>query len=368
LKKIISVVGARPNFMKVAPLHRSIQKYQDSIQHFIVHTGQHYDQAMSKVFFQDLELPNPNVYLGVGSGSHAQQTAKIMVEFEKVVEEQKPDLVVVVGDVNSTLACSLVAAKMGVRIAHVEAGLRSFDRTMPEEINRLTTDALSDFLFVSEPSGIANLRREGTSEDKMFFVGNVMIDSLIHYREKARRSEVPKTLGLKPQEYILVTLHRPSNVDHKLSLQRIIDVLRQLSQRITVVFPIHPRTRKMITQFDMDEAVRSIHSLILTDPLGYLDFLSLMDSSTLLITDSGGIQEETTFLQIPCLTLRENTERPITVEVGTNQLCGKDIESVVSKSLDIMNGKAKQGRVPDLWDGKTGERIVQIIFDKLGVN
>ncbi len=351
--------------MKVAPIHRAFQKYKDSVQHFIVHTGQHYDQAMSKVFFEDLELPNPNVYLGVGSGSHAQQTAKIMVEFEKVIEEQRPDLVLVVGDVNSTLACSLVGAKMGVRVAHVEAGLRSFDRTMPEEINRLATDAVADFLFVSEPSGVKNLKHEGISDEKIFFVGNVMIDSLVHYRQKAKRSEVPKTLGLKPHQYILVTIHRPSNVDQKLSLQRIFSVLQRLSERLTVVFPIHPRTRKMIGQFGMEESVRAIPNLILTDPLGYLDFLSLMDSATVLITDSGGIQEETTYLQVPCLTLRENTERPITVEVGTNQLCGGDLESVVPKCFDVIDGNAKRGTVPELWDGHAAERITEIIASRI---
>jgi UDP-N-acetylglucosamine 2-epimerase (non-hydrolysing) len=351
--------------MKVAPIHRAFQKYTDSVQHFIVHTGQHYDQAMSKVFFEDLELPNPNVYLGVGSGSHAQQTAKIMVEFEKVVEEQKPDLVLVVGDVNSTLACSLVGAKMGVRVAHVEAGLRSFDRTMPEEINRLATDAIADFLFVSEPSGVKNLKHEGIGDEKIFFVGNVMIDSLIYYRQKAKRSEVPKTLGLKPHRYALVTIHRPSNVDQKLSLQQVFSVLRRLSERLTVVFPIHPRTRKMIGQFGMEESVRAIPNLILTDPLGYLDFLSLMDSAAVLITDSGGIQEETTYLQVPCLTLRENTERPITVEVGTNQLCGADLESVVPKCFEVMDGKAKRGTVPELWDGHAAERITEIIASRI---
>lgn len=316
---------------------------------------------MSKVFFEDLELPNPNVYLGVGSGSHAQQTARIMTEFEKVVEEQQPDLVVVVGDVNSTLACSLVAVKMGVRVAHIEAGLRSFDRRMPEEINRLATDAIADFLFVSEPSGVENLKREGIDDEKIFFVGNVMIDSLVHYRQKAKKSEVPKTLGLKARQYILVTIHRPSNVDQKMSLQRMFSVLQRLSERTTVVFPIHPRTRKMMGQFGMEESVRAIPNLVLTEPLGYLDFLSLMDSAAVLITDSGGIQEETTFLKIPCLTLRENTERPITIEVGTNQLCGGDLESVVTKSFEVMDGKANHGTIPELWDGHAAERITEIL-------
>jgi len=347
--------------MKVAPLHRSFRQYKDSIEHFIVHTGQHYDPAMSKVFFDDLELPNPNVYLGVGSGSHAQQTAKIMMEFEKVVDQQRPDLVVVVGDVNSTLACSLVAAKMGVRVAHIEAGLRSFDRRMPEEINRLVTDAIADFLFVSEPSGVKNLKREGIDERKIFFVGNVMIDSLVYYREKAKRSDIPKTLGLSVRQYVLVTIHRPSNVDKQATLQQVFSVLQQLAGRMTVVFPIHPRTRKMLGQFGMEESVRATPNLVLTEPLGYLDFLSLMESAALLITDSGGIQEETTFLKIPCLTLRENTERPITIEVGTNQLCGSNLESVVSKSFEVMDGKAKRGTIPELWDGHAAERTTEIL-------
>lgn len=347
--------------MKVAPLHRSFHKHKDSIEHFIVHTGQHYDPAMSKVFFDDLELPNPNVYLGVGSGSHAQQTAKIMMEFEKVVDQQRPDLVVVVGDVNSTLACSLVAAKMGVRVAHIEAGLRSFDRRMPEEINRLVTDAIADFLFVSEPSGVKNLKREGIDERKIFFVGNVMIDSLVYYREKAKRSDIPKTLGLSVRQYVLVTIHRPSNVDKQATLQQVFSVLQQLAGRMTVVFPIHPRTRKMLGQFGMEESVRATPNLVLTEPLGYLDFLSLMESAALLITDSGGIQEETTFLKIPCLTLRENTERPITIEVGTNQLCGSNLESVVSKSFEVMDGKAKRGTIPELWDGHAAERTTEIL-------
>ena len=358
-------MGARPNFMKVAPIHRAFQKYKDSIQHFIVHTGQHYDQAMSKVFFVDLELPNPNVYLGVGSASHAQQTAKIMMEFENVVEEQQPDLVVVVGDVNSTLACSLVAAKMGVRVAHIEAGLRSFDRRMPEEINRLVTDSIADYLFVSEPSGMENLKHEGIDDKKIFFVGNVMIDSLVHYREKAKKSDVPKTLGLNSQKYVLVTIHRPSNVDHKMNLQQVFSVLQKLAERMTVVFPIHPRTRKMLGQFGMEDSVKATPNLILTEPLGYLDFLSLMESAALLITDSGGIQEETTYLQIPCLTLRENTERPITIEVGTNQLCGSDLGSVVQKSFEVMDGKAKNGSIPELWDGRAAQRITEIIATKV---
>ncbi|MGB2869345.1 MAG: UDP-N-acetylglucosamine 2-epimerase (non-hydrolyzing), partial [Bacteroidota bacterium] len=284
MKKIVSVVGARPNFMKVAPLHRALRDYRDSMHHVIVHTGQHYDRAMSKVFFEDLELPNPDVYLGVGSGSHAQQTAKVMVEFEKVLEQQKPDLVVVVGDVNSTLACSIVGAKMEIPVAHVEAGLRSFDRTMPEEINRLVTDSVSNFLFVSEPSGMANLKREGIAEEKMFFVGNVMIDSLVYYRAKAARFETAKKLGLRAKEFTLVTLHRPSNVDEKDGLEKILTIFERLSQKTTVVFPVHPRTRKMLTQFGLDKKAEGIKRLILLEPIGYLEFLNLMEQAQLILT------------------------------------------------------------------------------------
>jgi UDP-N-acetylglucosamine 2-epimerase (non-hydrolysing) len=351
--------------MKVAPLHKALLKYNDKIRHLIVHTGQHYDEAMSKVFFDDLELPKPDFYLGVGSGSHAEQTARIMVEFEKVLKEQMPDVVVVVGDVNSTVACSLVATKMGIRVAHVEAGLRSFDRTMPEEINRLLTDAVADFLFVSEPSGVTNLHREGISEEKIFLVGNVMIDSLISYRDRARIRETTKKLGLTARKFILVTLHRPSNVDEKESLERIFDIFRQLNDSATIVFPVHPRTRKMIRQYSLDDHGKKIPNLRLCEPVGYLDFLNLMEQAQLVLTDSGGIQEETTFLGIPCLTLRKNTERPITVEVGTNQLCGLDTELIVQRGKEILAGTTKKGRVPELWDGKTAERIAEVLVSKV---
>ncbi len=354
-------MGARPNFMKVAPLHRAFQKYYDSIRHLIVHTGQHYDEAMSKVFFEDLELPQPDFYLGVGSGSHAQQTAKIMVEFEKVLEREKPDIVVVVGDVNSTVACSLVSAKMQIRVAHVEAGLRSFDRTMPEEINRLLTDSLAQFLFVSEPSGIANLKREGVDDGKMFLVGNVMIDSLVYYRQKARSYDIANKLKLRPHQFILVTLHRPSNVDGRENLGKIFSIFEQLGKDAVIVFPVHPRTRKMIEEYGLDGHGKSIGNLQLLDPLGYLEFLSLMELAGLVITDSGGIQEETTYLGVPCLTLRNNTERPITVEIGTNELCGLEEGRVVSRGREILQGKTKQGKIPELWDGKTAERITEIL-------
>ncbi|MBI3587151.1 MAG: UDP-N-acetylglucosamine 2-epimerase (non-hydrolyzing) [Ignavibacteriales bacterium] len=361
MKTILSVVGARPNFMKVAPLHKAFQKHARSIRHRIVHTGQHYDAAMSKVFFEDLELPHPDFYLGVGSGSHAEQTAKIMIEFEKVLQQQKPDLVLVVGDVNSTVACSLVSVKIGIPVAHVEAGLRSFDRSMPEEINRLLTDAIADYLFVTEPSGVRNLKQEGVAEDKIFLVGNVMIDSLAHYRQKAKSSNILEQLQLTPRAFTLVTLHRPSNVDDAANLEKILKIFEKLSERTTIVFPIHPRTRKMIEQFGFNGRVSSLNNLKLVDPVGYLDFLNLMEHSQLVLTDSGGIQEETTYLGIPCLTLRENTERPITVEIGTNQLCGLDVERIVHASFDVFEGKTKHGSVPEFWDGKTAERIATIL-------
>jgi UDP-N-acetylglucosamine 2-epimerase (non-hydrolysing) len=333
LKKILSVVGARPNFMKVAPLHRAFLKYRGVIEHKIVHTGQHYDRAMSKIFFEDLVLPNPDFYLGVGSGSHAEQTAKIMIEFEKIVLAEKPDMIVVVGDVNSTMACSLVGVKLNVPVAHIEAGLRSGDRTMPEEINRIVTDSIVDLLFVSEVSGVRHLKREGVSEDKVFFVGNVMIDSLAFYREKSRRSAIIRNLNLEGKPFVLVTLHRPSNVDEKEKLTKILQAFEPLSQKAAIVFPVHPRTQKMIAEFGLQPHVDAIRGLQLIEPVGYLDFLALMERAKLVVTDSGGIQEETTFLGVPCLTLRKNTERPSTCDVGTNELCGDDVALTVRRGL-----------------------------------
>lgn len=351
--------------MKVAPLHKAFQKYPGSIRHLIVHTGQHYDDAMSKVFFDDLELPHPDFYLGVGSGTHAQQTARTMVELEKVLDELRPDLVIVVGDVNSTVACSLVSVKMGIRVAHVEAGLRSGDRTMPEEINRLLTDAISDYLFVTEPSGVANLRKEGVDEKKIHLVGNVMIDSLIHYREKAKLSKIMDQLGVRTRAFTLVTLHRPSNVDTVEGLDKILTIFERISTRSTIVFPAHPRTTKMLAQHGLSTRAQAIRNLKLIEPIGYLDFLRLLDNAQLVLTDSGGIQEETTYLGVPCLTLRENTERPITCEIGTNELCGLDVEKTVGRSLQVYDGKAKTGSVPELWDGRTSERIAAILNSKI---
>lgn len=362
VKKVISVVGARPNFMKIAPLHLAFKKYPE-ILHMIVHTGQHYDDNMSKVFFEDLELPRPDVYLGVGSGSHAVQTAKIMVEFEKIAILEKPDLVIVVGDVNSTLACSLVCAKLLIPVAHVEAGLRSGDRTMPEELNRIVTDALADLLFVSERSGVANLKKEGCADSKIFFVGNVMIDSLVRFREKGRRSEIAKTLGVEGKNYTLVTIHRPSNVDEKENLTKVLGMLERLAERSTVVFPVHPRTRKMMDDFGLTGEVQSHRGMVLCEPLGYLDFLCLLDGAALTITDSGGIQEESTFLGVPCLTMRANTERPATITEGTNTLMGFDYDKAVHEAEKVFQGKYKKGSIPEMWDGKAAERIAKIIAD-----
>ena len=366
-KKIVSVVGARPNFMKIAPLDKAFQKYP-SISHRIVHTGQHYDTNMSKVFFDDLELPHPSVYLGIGSGTHATQTARIMVEFEKVILAEKPDLVIVVGDVNSTVACSLVSSKLLIPVAHIEAGLRSFDRTMPEEINRLVTDSLSDYMFVSEPSGIRNLKKEGISESKLFFVGNVMIDSLVRFQSKAHTSGIKKTLGIEGTQYTLVTLHRPSNVDVRENLTNLIRTLIEISSNGPVIFPIHPRTRKMIDEFALTGEISLHKNVVLCDPLGYLDFLCLLESAALVITDSGGIQEETTYLGVPCLTMRENTERPITVTEGTNRLMGFEFRKVAREAEKIFQGKIKKGKIPKLWDGKAAERITKIIATKIFKN
>ena len=363
MKKIISVVGARPNFMKVAPIHRAFQKYKDSVQHLICHTGQHYDERMSKVFFDDLELPKPDFYLGVGSGSHAEQTAKVMMEFEKVLLQEKPDMILVVGDVNSTIACSLTAAKLHIKVVHVEAGLRSFDRKMPEEVNRVLTDAISDYLFVTEKSGLENLEHEGVDGSKVFFVGNVMIDSLVYYLDKTNGRTVLKDYGLEPQNYILVTLHRPSNVDSKEQLTKLIAMLERLSGERKVIFPIHPRTRKNIAEYNLLDEQNS--NLILTDPIGYIDFLTLTKNAELILTDSGGIQEESTYLGVQCITLRTSTERPVTVEVGTNQLLGNDLNKAEQAALEVLNGKKKEGQIPELWDGKAAERIVSILVEKL---
>ncbi len=361
MKKIMNVVGARPNFMKIGPIQREMNRRNSEFQPVLVHTGQHYDEKMSKLFFDDLQLPKPDVYLGVGSGSHAGQTAKIMIDFEKVCLEHKPDMVLVVGDVNSTVACSLVASKLWIPVIHVEAGLRSFDRKMPEEINRLVTDALADYLFITEKAGIENLKNEGVDDSKVHFVGNVMIDSLAFFLEKARESDILKKLELREKNYALVTLHRPSNVDEPENFLKILTAFEQIEKEIPIVFPIHPRTRKNIERFGLEDRVKALKNLKLLPPIGYLDFMNLTQNCKFVMTDSGGIQEETTYLGIPCMTLRENTERPITIEVGTNELVGPNTEQILNFAQKMLSGQWKKGAVPELWDGRAAERIVEVL-------
>ena len=364
MKKIVNIVGARPNFMKMAPVHKRMLASSE-FEPTLIHTGQHYDEAMSKTFFIDLGMPEPDIYLGVGSGSHAEQTGAILIKIEKVMMDLHPDLVIVVGDVNSTIAASLVAAKAGIPVAHIESGLRSFDRSMPEEINRICTDAIAEMLFVTEPSGRDNLLREGKNDQQIHFVGNVMIDSLVDHLEKSNSSTVLKDFSLEPQGYSLLTLHRPSNVDDPATLSRILDAIEIIQRELPLIFPIHPRTRKMIDSFGFSEKVNDMSGLVFSEPLRYLDFLHLMANARLVLTDSGGIQEETTYLGIPCLTLRENTERPITTEIGTNKLVGMDTRKIVIEAFLALNGKQAQGSIPSLWDGKASERIVQILRSEL---
>ncbi len=359
MMKIITIAGARPNFIKIAPLYRAFNKRKDRFEHLICHTGQHFDRNMSKIFFEQLEMPEPDFNLGVGGGTHADQTARIMIEFEKILNQHKPDLILVPGDVNSTLACSVVASKLGIKIGHVEAGLRSFDRGMPEEINRIVTDVLSDYLFISEESGLTNLRQEGLAEDKLHFVGNIMIDSLIHFLPTIEQSVIMDKMNLRAGEYTLLTFHRPSNVDSRSSLTQLVDMLNRLTGKTKLVFPVHPRTRKNLEEFDL---ISKLNKEILTlDPIGYIDFLALTKSANLLITDSGGIQEETTYLGVQCITVRNNTERPVTVTTGTNQLIGTELDAVEKAALDVLNGNIKTGAIPEKWDGLTAERIVEII-------
>ena len=367
--KIISVAGARPNFMKIAPILRAIDKYNASegkniIEPVLVHTGQHYDYEMSKIFFEDLELPEPGKYLGVGSGTHAEQTGKVMIELEKVLVEQKPDLVLVVGDVNSTLAGALAAVKLHIPVAHVEAGLRSFDREMPEEINRLLTDHVSDCLFTTSEYDDDNLLREGIPRDRIFSVGNVMVDSLMSNREMAKKSSVLSRLGLREQGYALLTLHRPANVDDRESLSNILEAVGSIGRRIPVVFPVHPRTRKNIDRFGLANICDSTNNqLILTEPLGYLSFLNLEMKSRMVVTDSGGVQVETTVLGIPCLTVLDSPIWTITHEQGTNTLVGSDSRKLVDEAFNILEGKGKKGAIPQLWDGKAAERIVHTLAE-----
>ncbi|MGH9871101.1 MAG: non-hydrolyzing UDP-N-acetylglucosamine 2-epimerase [Pyrinomonadaceae bacterium] len=356
--KVINVVGARPNFMKVAPIVEAMKRREREFTPLVVHTGQHYDAAMSDAFFSDLHLPQPDVYLGVGSASHAAQTAAVMERFEPVVLDEKPDWVLVVGDVNSTLACALVCAKLDVKVAHVEAGLRSRDRTMPEEINRLLTDQIADLLFTPSADANENLLAEGIPGERIRLVGNIMIDSLYKHLEGSRQSRIKDQLGLTEKSYAVLTLHRPANVDEPAAFGRILDALERLSEQLPIVFPVHPRTRKTIAQLGFDQRVGKMPGLQLIDPLGYLDFLSLYSSARLVLTDSGGIQEETSVLGIPCLTLRENTERPITVTMGTNQIVGTNTEKIVAAALAALAESAKPAVTIPLWDGHTAERIL----------
>jgi UDP-N-acetylglucosamine 2-epimerase (non-hydrolysing) len=362
--KILSIVGARPNFMKVAPLHRAFSKFPD-ITSKIIHTGQHYDAKMSDVFFNQLELPTPDYFLGVGGGTHTQQTAKIMIEFEQVMKAEQPDIVLVVGDVNSTIACAMVAVKEHIPVVHVEAGLRSGDRRMPEEINRIMTDCISDQLFVTEMAGMNNLKRESIPDEKVHFVGNVMIDSLVYYREKASSLQLLPDLGLLPKSYVLMTMHRPSNVDSEAGLRNILAIVKDTVKHKKVLFPVHPRTLKNMQTFGLLAELESLQDVIILEPQGYLEFLYLMENAEMVITDSGGIQEETTYLKVPCLTFRESTERPVTVEIGTNYLLSDlEVASVGQLVTKILSGNGKEGRIPDYWDGHAAERIVEILRQK----
>jgi len=369
--KIACIAGARPNFMKIAPILEATEKYPN-LEPLLVHTGQHYDYEMSQIFFEDLSIPEPDVYLGVGSGSHAVQTAKIMMAFEEVVLEHKPDLVLVVGDVNSTLACALVAAKLCVPVAHVEAGIRSFDRTMPEEINRTLTDVVSDYLFTPTEDAGENLRREGIPDEKIFLVGDAMIDTLMKYKEKAVLDARHWMLDTAPAyaggassidhpEYALMTLHRPSNVDIKANFVNILNALAEVQQRIRIIFPMHPRTKARVEEFGLSDTISSMKNLMIIDPLGYLTFMGLMVNAKFVLTDSGGMQTETTVLNIPCLTMRENTERPETIREGTNALVGSNTQLIIEESMKILDGKGKKGVYPKLWDGHAAERIVKTI-------
>ncbi len=359
--KVICICGARPNFMKIAPLMAAFAKSK-RIEALLVHTGQHYDEKMSDLFFRDLGIPAPDINLEVGSGSHAVQTAEIMKRFEPVVIEHKPDWVIVVGDVNSTIACAIVAVKLGVKVAHVEAGLRSYDRSMPEEINRLLTDSISDLLLVSERSGMENLRKEGIPDAKVKFVGNVMIDTLLANRKRADQSTILTELEISPKQYAVVTLHRPSNVDDAKTLGSILDAFAVIAKDMPIVFPMHPRTRKNMTALGLESRVAAIKSLKTPEPLGYLDFLKLTADSALVLTDSGGIQEETTILGVPCLTLRENTERPATITDGTNRLVEPSQQAILSAYRYIRANPTPTDRRPELWDGHAAERIVDAIL------
>ena len=359
--KILNVVGARPNLPKIAPLLREMQRHPE-IEPILVHTGQHYDANLSDIFFRQMGIPEPQVNLEVGSGSHASQTAEVLRRIEPVLLERKPDLALVVGDVNSTIAVGLAAVKLGIPLAHVEAGLRSFDRTMPEEINRILTDAIADYLFVTEEDAIGHLLKEGRPREAIHFVGNVMIDSLRHFLPVAQKSAIGAELGLAAngswQRFAVLTLHRPSNVDSMEKLGELLGAIDAIAAEVPVIFPVHPRTQQRLAQ----AGIKHHPQLRLIAPVGYLDFLCLLSKATLVLTDSGGIQEETTALGVPCLTLRENTERPITISQGTNLLVGTEPAKIVAAGREILGGRSKAGRIPPLWDGHAAKRIVEILL------
>ncbi len=351
--KVLCVVGARPNFIKIAPILEEFKKYSQ-FKPILVHTGQHYDYKMSEIFFRELEIPKPDYNLRVGSGSHAAQTAKVMLKLEQVILKENPKLVIVVGDVNSTLAAALVAVKLNIPVAHIEAGLRSGDMTMPEEINRILTDRVSDYLFVSDPAGIDNLKREGINKKKIFYVGNIIIDTLRKSKVKSQKSKILEKLNLKKKNYAVLTLHRPSNVDDKKKFVKLIDILNKVNKKIPIIFPVHPRIKKQLPKNIAWNCV---------EPLGYIDFLALLAKSKLVLTDSGGIQEETTVLKIPCLTLRENTERPITASIGTNTIVGESRDEIIKEVDKVLEGKEKLSKIPKYWDGRTAKRIIKIISE-----
>jgi len=358
--KILNIVGARPNFMKIAPILRQLRHYPE-IDWQLVHTGQHYEDNMSKIFFKDLEMLPPDIFLGVGSCSHAEQTARMLVKLEQVMQEYQPDLVLVVGDVNSTLAGALAAAKLNIPVAHVEAGLRSFDRSMPEEINRLCVDCFCELFFTTSRTAGDNLRRTHIPEEKIHFVGNVMVDSLYHARDRAFNSPILEKLQLQPQQYAVVTMHHPSSVDNREVLSSLLDTIAILAEQIPIVFPVHPRTTSRLQDFGLQNRLSFHPQITLTSPLGYLDFLKLLSASQFVLTDSSGIQEDTTVLGVPCLTLLENTERPETVIGGTNVLVGLGRDRILEAAFRILDGKAKVGCIPELWDGKAAQRIVEAI-------
>jgi UDP-N-acetylglucosamine 2-epimerase (non-hydrolysing) len=358
--RVLLVAGARPNFMKIAPIARELERRRDLFESILVHTGQHYDAAMSRIFFDQLGLPRPAIDLEVGSDTHARQTAAIMTAFEPVLLEWKPDVVLVVGDVNSTIACALVASKQRVRVAHVEAGLRSFDRDMPEEINRVLTDQISDLLFVTETSGVENLRREGIPDDRIFLVGNVMIDTLLAHRDAALALGTPARMGMQPGKYGVITLHRPSNVDDPRALEELFGAIGEISRDVPLVFPVHPRTRASLSRSAAVSRLCDEQRLHLSDPMGYLEFLGLVAESAVVLTDSGGVQEETTVLGVPCLTLRTSTERPATITHGTNLLAGVRPAGILEAWRTVKTAP-RIARVPPLWDGKAAERIIAVL-------